>query len=96
MRSKISLTNEFKMAIALLEIPVSGWTCFNTENKLCKSNDDHTDRVTSRRTLVNIRRVCFLPGTLSLLLITISSRRSLLGGPFNIVQHDQQQPYSSP
>jgi len=24
MRSKISLTNEFKMAIALLEIPVSG------------------------------------------------------------------------
>lgn len=30
MRSKISLTNEFKIAIALLEIPVSGWTCFKT------------------------------------------------------------------
>ena len=29
-RSKISLTKEFRMAIALLEIPVSGWTCFNT------------------------------------------------------------------
>jgi len=29
-RSKISLTNEFKMAIALLEIPVSGWTCLRT------------------------------------------------------------------
>ena len=27
MCSKISFTNEFKMAIALLEIPVSGWTC---------------------------------------------------------------------
>ena len=31
MRSKISLTKEFRIAIALLEIPVSGWTCFNTE-----------------------------------------------------------------
>ena len=30
MRSKMSLTNEFKMAIALFEIPVSGWTCLRT------------------------------------------------------------------
>lgn len=30
MRSKISLTNEFKMAIALLEIPVSACTCLST------------------------------------------------------------------
>ena len=30
MRSKISLTNEFKIAIALFEIPVSGWTCLRT------------------------------------------------------------------
>ena len=29
-RSKISLTNEFRMAIALFEIPVSGWTCLRT------------------------------------------------------------------
>jgi len=29
-RSKMSLTKEFKIAIALLEIPVSGCTCFNT------------------------------------------------------------------
>ena len=40
MRSKISLTNEFKMAIALFEIPVSGWTCLRTgeqnENKSSK------------------------------------------------------------
>ncbi len=28
--SKISLTNEFIMLMALLEIPVSGWTCFKT------------------------------------------------------------------
>lgn len=30
MRSKISLTNELRMAIALFEIPVSGWTCLRT------------------------------------------------------------------
>lgn len=29
-RSKISLTNELRMAIALFEIPVSGWTCLRT------------------------------------------------------------------
>ena len=30
-RSKMSLTKEFRMAIALLEIPVSGWTCLSTD-----------------------------------------------------------------
>ena len=30
-RSKISLTKEFRIDIALLEIPVSGCTCFKTE-----------------------------------------------------------------
>ena len=30
-RSKISLTKEFRIDIALLEIPVSGWTCFKTK-----------------------------------------------------------------
>ena len=30
MRSKILLTNEFRIAMALFEIPVSGWTCFKT------------------------------------------------------------------
>jgi len=29
-RSKMSLTKELRMAIALLEIPVSGWTCLST------------------------------------------------------------------
>ena len=33
-RSKISFTKEFKIAIALFEIPVSGCTCFKTgQNK---------------------------------------------------------------
>uniref|UniRef100_A0A3B5R462 H2B clustered histone 5 n=1 Tax=Xiphophorus maculatus TaxID=8083 RepID=A0A3B5R462_XIPMA len=30
MRSKMSLTKEFMMLMALEEIPVSGWTCFST------------------------------------------------------------------
>ena len=30
MRSKMSLTNELRMAMALFEIPVSGWTCLRT------------------------------------------------------------------
>jgi hypothetical protein len=29
-RSKMSLTNEFRIDIARLEIPVSGWTCLST------------------------------------------------------------------
>ena len=29
-RSKMSLTKELRIAIALLEIPVSGWTCLRT------------------------------------------------------------------
>ena len=29
-RSKMSLTNELRMAMALFEIPVSGWTCLRT------------------------------------------------------------------
>jgi hypothetical protein len=30
-RSKISFTKELRIAIALLEIPVSGWTCLRTD-----------------------------------------------------------------
>lgn len=33
MRSKMSFTKEFKIAIALLEIPVSGWTCLRTTTR---------------------------------------------------------------
>lgn len=32
-RSKMSLTNEFKMDMARLEIPVSGWTCLRTATR---------------------------------------------------------------
>ena len=55
MRSKISFTNELRMAIALLEIPVSGWTCFNTARPMsaCLSpfpcNATHPCRCTSCR-----------------------------------------------
>ena len=44
-RSKISLTNEFKIAIALFEIPVSGCTCLRTiSTELARSptSDQHT------------------------------------------------------
>ena len=33
-RSKISLTKLLRMAIALLEIPVSGWTCLRTKKTI--------------------------------------------------------------
>ena len=33
MRSKMSLTNELRIAMALFEIPVSGWTCLRTAGK---------------------------------------------------------------
>jgi hypothetical protein len=32
-RSKMSLTNEFRMDMARLEIPVSGWTCLRTGSR---------------------------------------------------------------
>ena len=34
-RDPIPLTKEFRMDIALLEIPVSGWTCFKTRIERC-------------------------------------------------------------
>jgi hypothetical protein len=35
--SKISFTNELRMAMALLEIPVSGCTCLSTTKSACQS-----------------------------------------------------------
>ena len=32
-RSKMSLTNELRIDMARLEIPVSGWTCFRTRSQ---------------------------------------------------------------
>jgi hypothetical protein len=54
-RSKISLTNEFKMAIALFEIPVSGCTCLSTVSHLelaCPpSQRDHTHPYRCKRSM---------------------------------------------
>ena len=70
------------MAIALLEIPVSGWTCFNTERR-----GQISSKIERRlkRTLVDVRRVSLFSGFLSLLLLAISGRtlrRGLLGSDF--------------
>ena len=69
-RSKISLTNELRMAMALLEIPVSGWTCFKTGEQ-GKVSETGTILRYSTRTLVDIRAVGFLSGLLALLLLAI-------------------------
>ncbi len=71
-RSKMSLTNELRMAMALLEIPVSGWTCFNTMTR-----QQALGKTRWTRTLVDIRAVSLLAGLLALLLLAISRRRGL-------------------
>ena len=55
------------MAMALLEIPVSGWTCFKTGEQ-GKVSETGTILRYSTRTLVDIRAVGFLSGLLALLL----------------------------
>lgn len=74
-RSKISFTNEFNIAIALFEIPVSGCTCFNTTfppNLISIAPSQPKD---DPLTLVDIRAVCLLASLLALLLFAISGRR---------------------
>lgn len=39
-RSKMSLTKEFRMDMARLEIPVSGWTCLRTGETRRVSKDE--------------------------------------------------------
>lgn len=51
-RSKISLTKLFKIAIALFEIPVSGCTCLSTKRKHCQMKT----RVTVRNTQTHLCR----------------------------------------
>lgn len=76
-RSKISLTKELRMAIALLEIPVSGCTCLSTASPSSVSSSWNNKRVDI--TFVNVRRVsllpCFLP---RLLLLTVDGYSGLL------------------
>ena len=51
--SKMSLTKEFKIAIALLEIPVSGCTCFSTSVWVSNALEDVIDKgVQDRHRLV--------------------------------------------
>ena len=57
------------MAIALLEIPVSGWTCLRTEGNVRQIEVE----VRNRHTLVDVRRVSLLAGPLALLLVAIGS-----------------------
>jgi hypothetical protein len=78
MRSKISLTNELRMAIALLEIPVSGWTCLRTV-KCCVRRMLRNYEV-KKLAFVDVRRVSLLAGLAALLLLAVSGRG--LGGLF--------------
>ena len=78
MRSKISLTNEFKMAIALFEIPVSGWTCLRTGRKTGQTPPKPRQFKSKTRTLVDVGGVGLLPGLSPLLLgFTIARGRGL-------------------
>lgn len=66
-RSKISLTNELRIAIALFEIPVSGCTCLSTIHAISRVHDTgHEERP---RTLVDVRRIGLLANLPTLLLI---------------------------
>lgn len=76
-RSKMSLTNELRMAMALFEIPVSGWTCFRTAWALYVSTAARLcDK--GELTLVNVRGVGLLASLLALLLFAVSRRRCFL------------------
>ena len=66
MRSKISLTKELRMAIALFEIPVSGWTCLRIL------------RMDLLEDLVDVGRVCLLSDLPSCLVGDASIRVDLL------------------
>jgi hypothetical protein len=58
--------------MALLEIPVSGCTCFKTKRQLAREPKDGTKSEMRWRTLVNVRAVCLLSRLLALLLLSIS------------------------
>ena len=82
-RSKMSFTNELRMAIALFEIPVSGWTCLRTTWPTQHITRQHQTRlivakhVAAPRTLVDVGAVSLLADLLALLLLALSARRRL-------------------
>ena len=63
------------MAIALLEIPVSGWTCLRTEERVSMKRGEWHERV--QLTLVDVRRVSLLADLAALLLLAVSGRHRL-------------------
>jgi len=73
----MSLTNEFKMAIALFEIPVSGWTCLRTGTRGIRTGLNRMNLKT--RTFVDVGGVGLLPGLSPLLLSVRVGRRGSLG-----------------
>ena len=75
-RSKISFTKELRMAIALLEIPVSGCTCLSTKS----SHQPIKFRIDGgEQTFVDVRRVSLLSRLLaSLLLLALDGYGSFL------------------
>lgn len=77
-RSKISFTNELRMAIALLEIPVSGCTCLSTGPS--RGGQQYAQSMTGAkpRTLVDVRAVSLLADLPALLLIAFATSCTLL------------------
>lgn len=59
------------MAIALLEIPVSGWTCLRTRRNKSARNSNRIS-VPVQRTLVDVGRISLLADLALLLLVTVS------------------------
>ena len=80
MRSKISLTKELRIAIALFEIPVSGCTCFSTAPTRHVSISQHQQpwSMQPAHTLIDIRAVSLLARLAPLLLLPISRRSGSL------------------
>jgi hypothetical protein len=78
-RSKMSLTNELRMLMARLEMPVSGWTCLSTVKTRQQTLRNPCQKATgtAKLTLVDVGRVRLLPGLGALLLVT-GGRGSLL------------------
>lgn len=87
-RGNIPLTKEFRMDMARVEIPVSGWTCLRTGDKdasvtVCygKTNAFLFSRDREKKlTLVDVGRVGLLASLAALLLLARGSGGSLLAG----------------
>jgi len=77
---KISLMNEFKMAIVSSEIPVSGWTCSRIGTRGIKTELRSYGMNSKSHTIVDVGGVGLLPGLSPLLLSVRVRRRGSSGG----------------